>query len=139
MAELLIYNKINWMDEPERQERVEQLKKDDSKFQAKYEARYQKGDIIEVRPDGYWLKRGFNKNAFCVVCRENVAKNDMDYLSGSFLEEFIHPDVSRKTLRKRKYNIDIDSIIFGENQKEKITELELSQILTEKTIVNSKT
>lgn len=38
-----------------------------AEMKAKYDRRYQKGDIIEVREDGYWDKRGFDKEAFCVV------------------------------------------------------------------------
>ena len=55
MAEFLIYNKDHWMDALT----AEQLDKyclRYSKFMRKYEARHQRGDVIEVRPDGFWSK-----------------------------------------------------------------------------------
>lgn len=68
-AEFLIYNKDHWMTK---------LTLDEMKiYREKYKdwdervaGQYQKGDIIEVRPDGFWtgLKvRGFNKKAFRVL------------------------------------------------------------------------
>jgi len=69
MAEFLIYNKTHWMDALTNKQKDE-LRVRDKYFDTKYNARYQKGDIIEVRPDGYWTgqnARGFDTSAFKVV------------------------------------------------------------------------
>ncbi len=68
-AEFLIYNKVHWMHK---------LTFGEMKVcRAKYEnwdervaGQYIKGDVIEVRPDGFWVgpkARGFNKDAFRVL------------------------------------------------------------------------
>lgn len=63
MAEFLLFAKAHWMDAWDAA-KVASL---DEKERRKYDARYQWGDIVEVRPDGYWATRGFDKEAFAVV------------------------------------------------------------------------
>ena len=69
--ELLIYNKQHWMDKLTQKEIDERDKKYPG-FRQKYERRYQKGDIVEVREDGYWNKHGFNRKAFAVLKIPNI-------------------------------------------------------------------
>lgn len=82
MAEFLIYNTDSWMNKltPE----------DMAKYRSKYKnwdervaGQYQRDDVIEVRPDGFWtgLKaRGFNKNTFRVISVPDL-KVDTKYQS----------------------------------------------------------
>ena len=67
-TEFLIYDKDNYMDKltPERWNELSQ----DSSWAEKYLARYQRGDVIEVRPGRFWTgpkAKGFNTEAFRVV------------------------------------------------------------------------
>lgn len=70
MAEFLIYNKNHWMDALSK-EQIEEYIKRYPNFQAKYDARYQRGDIVEVRKDGFYtstLKGDLSRWSFRVVC-----------------------------------------------------------------------
>jgi hypothetical protein len=69
MAEYLVFWKAHYMDSWD-QAKVDSLT---PVMRAKYDRRYQKGDIVEVREDGYWDKRGFDKEAFIVVKVPGVA------------------------------------------------------------------
>lgn len=79
MAEFLIYNKRHWMDDltPTQIEGFRlKYNNQNKEWLDKYNARYQHGDIIEVRPDGFWTgptARGFNKEAFQVVSVPGLA------------------------------------------------------------------
>jgi len=119
VAEFLIYAKSHWMDEPNEYERqmllidaktdltVEQKLKAKDVFAAKYNARYQPGDIVEVRPDGYWgepeekNKHGWNHKVFALVKVPGL-KVDTEYMAA--LEDTIdleHPVL----LKRRKYTV----------------------------------
>lgn len=75
-AEFLIYNKDHWMHKLT----SEQLKVYTDKyenFQAKVDGQYVKGDVIEVRPDGFYTNgRGFNKTAFRVLSVPGLSVKD---------------------------------------------------------------
>ena len=64
--ELLLFWKDHWMDALTPQEVADRVALN-PKFQNKYDARYQRGDVVEVREDGYWDTRGFDHDSFCVV------------------------------------------------------------------------
>jgi hypothetical protein len=78
MAELLIYNKDHeW----------EKLKKEDIDklclvhvcFLDQYNARIKKGDIVEVRPDGYWTKdHGYRKDIFKIEITQTTVKQEKE-------------------------------------------------------------
>jgi len=102
MAELLIYNKDNWMDLPSKDrpdltgyENVKrkinlnlnkvkkaQLAKALRLHDEKYAARYQVGDIVEVQEDGFWANRGCGPK-FSVVKLPGVSKEKAKYLMES--------------------------------------------------------
>ena len=69
MAEYLTYNMTHWMDKLT----PEQLKQNQMKYSywdEKYNARYQKGDIVEARPDGFFTgpkAHGWDHNAFRLI------------------------------------------------------------------------
>lgn len=66
MAELLVYAKNNWMDALTPAE-VADRTATHPPFAMKYAARYQQGDIIEIRENGYFATHGFNRAAFVVI------------------------------------------------------------------------
>lgn len=83
-TEFLIYNKEHWMDALTSEQVAEYVKKY-SNFQVKYDSRYQRGDIVEVRPDGFYtstLKGDLSKWAFRVVVVEGL-KADKMYMEGT--------------------------------------------------------
>jgi len=100
MAELLIYDKDHWMDSLT-EEQIAKLVSENKEFQSKYDERYQRGDVIEVRPDGYWTgekAKGFNRNAFRVISVPNISRENLEYLTESLADG---DDIKKA----RKYNI----------------------------------
>ena len=92
-AEFLIYNKDHWMDSLTPEQLVEYVKKYPN-FQAKYDARYQRGDIVEVREDGFYtstLKGDLSRWAFRVVVVTGL-KADNKYVEST-------------PTKRRRYNI----------------------------------
>lgn len=78
MAELLIYNKSHWMDALTPEQVAERVQAS-PEFQRKYDARYQRGDVVEVREDGYWTeKHGWNKKVFSLFCVRDLSVNDAE-------------------------------------------------------------
>ena len=73
MAELLIYNKEHWMDKLTPNQIKGYIKKYPN-FQAKYDRRYQKGDIVDVKEDGFFTKTlsSNNKYPFRIVIIPNL-------------------------------------------------------------------
>ena len=78
MAEFLIYNKEHWMSKLTSAE-IAEYTKTDKYFPEKVAGQYVKGDIIEVRQDGFYTDpkaRGFNKNAFRVISVPGLKANN---------------------------------------------------------------
>lgn len=68
-AEFLIYDKDHWMDELPPQELRRPISSGQIS-QEEYDSRYRRGDVVEVRPNGYWTgprAKGFNREAFRVI------------------------------------------------------------------------
>lgn len=66
-------------------------------YKRDYQTSYKKGDIVEVREDGFWLSgaRGYNKEAFIVV-----------QVPGKVDEKYIEPKktlITKKVTDKRKW------------------------------------
>ena len=69
MSEFLIYNTDHWMSKLTSAE-IAEYTKGNEHFPEEVAGQYVRGDVIEVRPDGFWTgtkARGFNKNAFRVI------------------------------------------------------------------------
>lgn len=124
--EALVYKKTHWMDDPAKAVRVAELRKDPL-FEAKYQRRYQKGDIIEVREDGFWSggrARGYNTEAFELVRCPGV---DMaDKTEPLYEDDILHNE--KVTKRRRKYSINTAAMI-GDS----LSEAQFNSRLTEKT------
>lgn len=100
MAEFLIYNKVHWMSKLSQQE-VEAYIKKYPKFLVKYDARSQMGDVVEVRPDGYWTgpkAKVYRKDTFLVVTVPELSFKDAEQYGKPLCDE------DNKVLRKRRYN-----------------------------------
>lgn len=111
--QLLIYAKEHWMDAVGKDgltghERVmlrleaqhaPQIKIDAQ--MAKFAARYQKGDIVEVQPDGF--RKNFNREAFELVNVPGpVDKSLMDaQWDGA------------KLVKRRKFNVKVADVLLG--------------------------
>jgi len=130
VAEFLVYEKSHWMDKPNEYERqmllidakpdltLEQKLKSKDAFATKYNARYQPGDIVEVRPDGYWGepderdKHGWNHTAFALV-KVPKLKVDGKYMAAledtSVLEQPI-------LLKRREYSVAALDLKPGETR-----------------------
>ena len=100
MAEFLIYNKDHWMDKMT-PERYQELMKTPN-FAQKYLSRYQRGDVVEVREDGFYtstLKGDLTKastKAFRVISIPGL-KPDKKYM-----EPVLDGD---KVTKRRRYRI----------------------------------
>ena len=111
--EMLIYNTDHWFDR-ETKPRQNELNVD-----GKFDGRQKKGDVIEVREDGYWTgpqAKGYNKNVFAVITM-------VDEIIDRAYDEDNGKD-------KFKYNIDIDSITLDANNLAAIEKDTFESLLT---------
>lgn len=108
------------------------------RFQAKYDARYQRGDVIEVRPDGYWtgLKApGYDESVFLLVIVSGLKFEDASKYGKSLYQQFpisvlneetgeFEEEWERRAIKKRKYNFSnvTDKQIFNNVSEISITE-----------------
>lgn len=135
MAEFLIYNKAHWMSVLSQQE-VEAYIEKHPKFLEKYDARYQMGDVVEVRPDGYWTEaKAYNKSAFLLVTVPGLSFKDAKHYGEPLTKERIGQIWNEETqkdelhifydiIRKRKYNFGsvTDKQIFNGISEISVTE-----------------
>ena len=81
MAELLIYNGTHWMDKltPTKFAAMREKYPD---WDQQYAQRYQKGHVVEIRPDGFWSKAGRypRKDVFRVLLLPGVSVQEVQYL-----------------------------------------------------------
>jgi hypothetical protein len=99
MAEFLIYAKRHYMDDWTL-EKVAAMDPEDKK--RRYDSRLQPGDILEVRPDGFWSNELPGNGGYPCFALVTVPG-----LSVSTAMQFLDPicDVDGKLLHKRKYRI----------------------------------
>jgi hypothetical protein len=86
----------------------------------KYNARYQRGDVVEVRPDGYWTgptAPGYDKGVFLLVTVPGLSFKDAKHY-GDALEE------DGKIHKRRKYSFSnvTDKQTFSEISKISVTD-----------------
>jgi hypothetical protein len=81
MAELLIYNATHWMDKLS-SEQWEHYRAKHANWEAKYAGRWQKGQVVEIRPDGFWSQAGLypRRDLFRVLLLPGVKPEDVRYL-----------------------------------------------------------
>jgi hypothetical protein len=80
MAEILLYNTTNWMDKLD-SKRWAELSKDPN-WAEQYAKRWQKDMVVEIRPDGFWSKKGLypRKDVFRVLLLPGVKESEVRYL-----------------------------------------------------------
>ena len=116
--ECLIRKYDTWMDLSENVDRIRELIKGDFKYI--YDMRERKGDIIEVRPDGYWSKdKGYDGSVFELVC---CLGEDLKGKDESLVENEI-------TLKKRRYSLS------NVSDKMELTKVDFDTRLTTKTVM----
>ena len=140
MAEFIIYNKTHWMDKLT----PEQLKQNQLKYSnwdLKYVARYQKGDIVEVRPDGFFTgpkAHGFDKKDFRLVVVKGL-KPDVSLMKPISKVELVLPltydkkgnaTTKETILKRRKFALSIT----GEEKVTNMTKKQLTLLTVEKTL-----
>lgn len=112
MAEFLIYDKNHWMDSLT-QEQIDEYTAKDASFPDKYSRRLQLGDVIEVRPDGYWDRRGFDKECYGVLKVPNLVDAKLDEYGSSLYSGI---GLAENMIKRRRYNFS--NIIFDPLFKE---------------------
>jgi len=126
MAEFLVYNMENHMDRMTL-ERFKELSFSRKNFLAKFNARYQKGDIVEKRPDGFWTdgkRKGFGYPKFVLVCVK-----DLDDKITNLTTEL--RDITGTTLfKRRRFRFNLDALQFNKEHIAVVKQVEL----TEKTV-----
>jgi len=93
-AEVLIYNGTHWMDKLTAEQLAEYAKKYDN-WGEKYAGRWQKGQVVEIRPDGFWGKGPYPRtDVFRVVLLPGVKEADV--------QKYLDPG----TTERRRYRVD---------------------------------
>ena len=120
MTEFLIYNTDHWMDALTEVE-VAEYENRYPNFRSKYNARYQRGDIVEVREDGFWGDGPYpRKDVFRVVrvpgmslkdaqvYHVSLEKVEFDLDDGGGIQYDENNDIIVKTtlLKRCKYCVD---------------------------------
>ena len=116
-VELLVFNKAHWMDALSVAEVTDRTEENEH-FQQRYDARYQRGDIIEVRPDGYWTdgkRKGFGSHAFALIIIPGVSVDDAQGLMGA-LEDKTDPENPIR-LKRRQYKVDMAQVVLSADKK----------------------
>jgi hypothetical protein len=106
MAELLVYNTIHWWDNLTKEDK----EKHDKHTQLKMVGRYKIGDVVEVRPDGYFTgpeAKGYRHDVFRLVIKPGDAELYKDLLDDDM---FIEDNKEYHIRRTRKVELN-DSII----------------------------
>lgn len=121
MAEFLLYNKDHWMDALSQAE-IDAHIANNKHFQQKYDSRYQKGDVIEVRNDGYWTdgkRKGFGAPTFALMTVPGMSLEEakkyvepQETVENAGLENEV-----RTTIKRRKYQIDLVQTILSADKK----------------------
>ena len=131
MAELLIYNKEHWMDNLTPLE-VSQRSKDSKHFLEKYNARTQKGDIVEVRKDKA-PHTEIEKASFAIIKVPGLSYEDGRYLMEPLTDE--NMTGFNKIAKRRKHYINKDflpSNIKDELDQGKIVSITVTELNTAK-------
>jgi hypothetical protein len=130
MCEFLVYKKSHWMDALDQAE-VDRRIAEDPRFEQKYNSRYQPGDYIEIREDGYWSDpetgKGYHKDAFELVMRPGVPVETLKHLVEPHYEILNEgrENEQRNILKRRKYKIDT-SIVSSKEVVDGRTKITLS-------------
>ena len=98
MAEFLVFAQKHWMDDLTTEEIQNYAMRSDT-FMDHYDARYQRGDIVEVQENGHWLgRRGWGFPKFVLIrvadLSLSAAKKYMETWKRGYAIEVISSDVN---------------------------------------------
>ena len=110
MAEFLVQTADNWMDALSKAE-IDEYKKKYTYFQQKYDMRSQPGDIVEIREDGFWDKRGHDKSFYCVIKIPGLSLSAAKEYSGPAKDQ-LKTDITKKF----RFNVDLTNISLDEKK-----------------------
>ena len=124
MAEFLVYNQEHWMDKLTQQEIDEHETKQDG-FQAKYDRRYQKGDIVEIRPDGKGMV-GLEPESFALVSIPGMSVAEAEQYAKPYTTIENPGQINEKVvlLKRRKYKMDLSQIALDGNKKANLAKID---------------
>ena len=129
-----MYNKTHCMDELSVAEIAERVK-ENAHFQVKYDARYQRGDIVEVRADGYWSKdrAGHGKHAFALVVLPGLSIEDAQHYMDAH-EDMTDPEKPILP-KRRKHQMDMAQMSLNAEKIVTITNISDAHITDKSTVV----
>ena len=113
MADFLIYNKTHWTKEVSVEDKAEWTAVQEYKFAAVHEL----DDIVEVQPDGFYRKRGHNKNVFRVIERPGLSFETYRVLMESVDNQFPSPDGKIYLNHRRRGKVDSNNNIIDKLDK----------------------
>ena len=94
MSEILVYNGEHWMDKLT-PEQLNEMKIKYDNWDQKFAMRHKKGQVIEIRPDGFWGKEPYpRKDVFRIVIIPGVDPKDLNYL------------LENSEIERKRYKID---------------------------------
>lgn len=130
MAEFLYYDKEHWMDSMPQKRFDELLARNGDKFLRKYNARNQRGDLIQSYPDGYWTdgkRKGFGSHAFGLLIVTGMSfKESKNYIGAHSVDgEFV---------KKCRFSVKTDEISPDANKIATILKSEVSTKVDDKSM-----
>lgn len=100
------------------------------KFMEKYDARTQKGDIVQIEDDGHFTGkgRGYDDKNFALVIIKGKTKKDLQHLTGPLLEDHWALEFDEETMTSKAVYAPILRKKFKANvigEKSEITESDI--------------
>jgi len=124
MAEFLVYNKEHWMDALSPMEVAVRIA-NDSRFKEAYDTRDRKGDVIEVRPDGFWTdgkRKGFGAaKGFALLVVPGLKAETAKKYQRELYDDPTLPNRERKLLNNHRYNVRIAQVTLSADKKATFT------------------
>ena len=108
MADFLIYNTNHWTKEVSLEDKAKWTGQQEDKFANVHEF----DDIVEVQPDGFYKKRGYNKKVFRVIENPKLSYEKYEVLMHSVEHTFPAADGKFYHKYRRRGKVDaLDNII----------------------------
>ncbi len=107
MAEILVYNRDHWSVG------VSAIIKSnwDATVIKKMTHAYEKGDPVEIRPDGYWSKEhGWRKDCFALLKLPGVPVDSVRHYAD------VQADIEGNLIKKRRYSLKILNFALEKEQ-----------------------
>ncbi len=128
MAEMLVQNFNNWLERLTPIDLSSYISRYPKTFQAKYDARSKKGDIVEIQEDGFWtvVGRGWDKEHYDLLVVPGLGKKEARDKYGGCL-------IDGETIKvKFKTNITMAPDV---DKKQELTKTAFETVVKEKTVL----